>query len=212
MELSKKAHKLLIPLIARLFCIRAYSEKTIKIRELECLVEVVDGKQIVAFRGSESGLVSDLGIVDWLRNLLFMPWYVRKVGWGHAGFMRGGKDLYEKGLYGLLRRELPIVLVGHSLGGALALVVARLLLKDDFKVLEVVTFGSPRVFQRGSSKRVLRAFVEQGVKVRSYYNKNDPVPCVPPEWLGYGHLRGTGVRLDSDLTGSEAHKLSNYDV
>ncbi|PKA47645.1 Phospholipase A1-Ibeta2, chloroplastic [Apostasia shenzhenica] len=73
--------------------------------------------------------------------------------------------------------ELSITVTGHSLGAALALLVA-----DDLSAeiesappISVVSFGGPRVGNRGFAERVER----RGVKVLRVVNANDMVTRVP---------------------------------
>jgi len=192
----------------------AYLKKTIRVNEVECYVDTttINGKilQVVAFRGTEAKVVTDLGIFDVLRDMFFLPWYNKKVGWGHAGFMCGAAGAYEKGLYGLLRRGIPVAVVGHSLGGAMALVVARMLLSDGFSVTDVVTFGAPKTFLWNTANKSKKVFRKKGVNCRQYVNEGDPVACLPPFWLGFKHINE--VELKSRKMGLEAHYLENYKI
>ncbi|MEM1156091.1 MAG: hypothetical protein AAGI44_18290, partial [Pseudomonadota bacterium] len=137
---------------------QAYLHHTVRVSEVEALVDPnfsIDGvdHQLVVFRGTETKLISEGGWVDVLRDLRAYPWRDSRIGWAHTGFLKGARGVVDKGLFGVLRKDQPIAMTGHSKGGAIALPAAAILNEEGFSVNLVVTFGSPRVFTRGSVKR-----------------------------------------------------------
>ncbi|PKA53323.1 Phospholipase A1-Ibeta2, chloroplastic [Apostasia shenzhenica] len=96
--------------------------------------------------------------------------------------------------------ELSITITGHSLGGALALLAADELVEEiaDAPPIAVVTFGGPRVGNRGFAERV----EGKGVKVLRVVNAHDFVTRVP------GVLPGSGGGDDDGWWGS--HLLEGY--
>jgi pimeloyl-ACP methyl ester carboxylesterase len=62
----------------------------------------------------------------------------------HKGFASSAKQIYAE-LKPLLMPEYSINVTGHSLGGAVALILAMYLDTDQFNVNQVVTFGQPKV-------------------------------------------------------------------
>jgi len=129
---------------------------------------------IVAFRGSVT-------VLDWLRDFLFAPVAVRahpQLGRCHAGFLNGAESIADAVAGAVDAR--PFVLTGHSLGGALAVGVAGLLICAGVAPDAVVTFGAPR-FGMARFAALLEPY-----PVRQYVRGNDPVPVlpfdVPPEW------------------------------
>ena len=139
------------------------------------ITTAADGQTlIVAFRGSVT-------VLDWLRDFFFAPVTVREhpqLGRCHAGFLNGAESVADA--VAGAARGAPFVLTGHSLGGALALGVAGLLICAGAAPEAVVTFGAPR-FGMARFAALLEPY-----PVRQYVRGNDPVPLlpfdVPPEW------------------------------
>ncbi|SRR6266849_4489818 len=82
-----------------------------------------------------------------------------------------------------------VTVVGHSLGGALALldgIYFRLHLRRNVSV-RVVTYGMPRV-----GNQAFANFVDSQLSgfVTHVNNREDPVPIVPGRTLGYHHPSG----------------------
>lgn len=131
-----------------LLCDRAYVELTGVSADLEYLVQPRDNTLYVAVRGTEVGLISDWGILDMIRNIRFLPWYTETTGWCHSGFLRGAIGL-SRMLDRTLPRDYPLIMTGHSLGAAVAVLAAQLLVSNGRTVEEVVLFGCPRIYAFG---------------------------------------------------------------
>ena len=168
------------------FCEDSYEESSLCVGEIECLVSWCNGYQIVVPRGTEfSGFFDQGGWQDTLRDLRAFPWYSKRLGgWSHAGFLKGARGIVDKGLFGTLSREAPIIFMGHSLGGAVAINAAGLLSAEGFNVAGVITLGAPRTLTRSGAK----TFKKRGIPVWEFSNPGDPVPDVPFKWWGYRHV------------------------
>lgn len=91
----------------------------------------------------------------------------------HQGFSRSAGDVYEQVLP-LLHRDYHIITIGHSLGGAIANILAMYLDVDKFNVEKVVTFGQPKVTNVGGARKFAHLDVTRVVTPK------DVVPLVPP--------------------------------
>jgi len=171
--------------IALQFAEDSYNEYTLRVAEVECLVTEWREYQIVIPRGTEgSGLISEGGWVDLLRDLRTFPWYSSRLGgFSHAGFFKGARGIVDKGLFGLLKRDKPLLFIGHSLGGSIAVNCAGLLDAEGFNVQGVITFGAPRTFTKGTMKK----FLKKGIPIWEFSNPGDPIPDVPFRWWRYRH-------------------------
>jgi hypothetical protein len=187
---------------------RSYSEFNVRVAEVECLAIDAHNYQVVAVAGTEAdGLISKGGWVDVLRDARAFPWYDRRTGWGHAGFIKGAQGIVDGGLFGYLRKDRPTVLVGHSLGGAIAIDAGLMLHHMGFSVVQIMTFGSPRTLREGGVKRL----AESGVQVDQWANPNDPVTKVPPRFWGYRHYKEIKTLRESPGPGiRENHLMTCY--
>jgi predicted lipase len=91
----------------------------------------------------------------------------------HSGFRRAATELYEH-IKDKLDPKAPVRLTGHSLGGAIAVVLAMYLKRDGVPIERVVTFGQPKVTNHKGCWKYKRLPL-----LRVIHDK-DPVPLFPP--------------------------------
>lgn len=147
-------------------------------------------RMLIALRGTES-------FADWLTNLQVVrdPGPCRSsVHEGfqdalHAASLRVGKILGEE----LVDHE--IWLTGHSLGGALASLLAAELLDMKLPVGGLFTFAAPRA---GDSD--LASCLDKKLELKAHWrivNEDDMVPHLPPKWLGFLHAGNRVLLMNS---------------
>lgn len=177
-------------------------------------VDVLCGT-VIAFRGTT------LNPLDWIRDLDAMAMCHPKIGWCHAGFLRGAQAVSGQIIAEMadpnrvllpVAKAVPytarrIILVGHSLGGILAIVVGAIMCAAGCPPDEIVTFGAPRgVFPK--ARRILRGKVRRIVQ---YRNGNDPVPGILwPFPLPYRHIETLQKIGTAHFIDIECHHLLGY--
>jgi triacylglycerol lipase len=97
----------------------------------------------------------------------------------HAGVrLHGGFAQAAAGVYGeiklLLRKDYRISTTGHSLGGAVALILAMYLDVDGYRLGPVVTFGQPKVTNIAGAQKF------RHLQLTRVVTPHDLVPLVPP--------------------------------
>ena len=161
-----------------------------------------DKVTLIAFRGSERDLD------DWDNNIDtgLVPGPFRQGERIHRGFSTGLKtviDELEERVKKLGKPGAPLMLTGHSLGGALATLLAAKLYASGRAPHSVYTFGSPRV-----GCRTFRNIYEDRDDERTFrvVNRHDIVARIPPRLLRYRHV-GLLRYLDAD---GELHDDLNF--
>jgi triacylglycerol lipase len=165
--------------------------KLINVLNTQAYVAGNDNHILVAFRGSESPTSID-GLKDWFltnaMNLLILPEGplgpdFSAAGAGarfHQGFVSAITAIWDP-LFAEIEAQLKakdrlLWVTGHSLGGALALMAAWLLLRKTVAVHQIYTFGAPMV----GNKEVADAFArEYPGQIFRYVNGPDPIPLLP---------------------------------
>jgi len=116
----------------------------------------------------------------------------------HQGFLSASTPILQK-LEKSLDKEFDILITGHSLGGAVAVILAMQLDNNDFKVNKVITFGQPKVTNIEGANRYKHLNVTRLVRPK------DLVPIVPPvdpmdlkNMDIYWHLGKELILLDSN--------------
>lgn len=148
------------------FTLVAY--QTVLELEIACLVVIDDdsGNLVLAVRGT-SNINNALTDIDF--KLTPDPLAGVKL---HNGFARAARAIHGL-IEPLLERGRTINTTGHSLGGAVALIMAMYLYNDDFKIGQVVTFGQPKVTNIAGSNKF------DHLDVMRVVTPLDIVPMVP---------------------------------
>jgi hypothetical protein len=137
-----------------------------------------NGQAIIAFRGTQADSFRDV-VTD--ASFILENW--DRPGRVHSGFAASLRSILEP-VEQWLRDTAPsrLLLTGHSLGAALATLLAARLVEED-RPTELVTFGSPRVGDEAL------AFSLRTLTIRRYVNCTDAVAQLPPPLI-YSHARG----------------------
>lgn len=152
---------------------------------------------LVVFQGTHSaqGAVTDLKSVISTASPSNIP----------GGMHKGFKDAYESvsaqlssALQSGIKNKTPTFFVGHSLGGALAVIASSEQHKAGVHVAGVVTLGQPRV---GNQQFTAEFEKVLGGKYVRFVFENDPVPHLPPS-------RSSGEKVSSLVSGVGGNMFS----
>lgn len=133
-------------------------------------------------------------LADWLDNIKAFP-SEQLFGKFHRGFWQSVEDIWqtiEQRIQTIQQQrlaaqlsKLPVFITGHSLGGAMAVIIAAKFVHADQPFTSVYTFGQPRAMTRETA-RLFNA--ECGNRVYRFHNNNDLVTRVPARAMGYSHV------------------------
>ncbi|MFG6093803.1 lipase family protein [Leptothoe sp. ISB3NOV94-8A] len=173
-------------------------------RDTQAFIFRTNECMVLVFRGTQE-------IRDWTTNLdmKLRNFTIRRAGKTtvssykgkvHTGFFLGWADIERDVLKQIERWQKvsgtaaklpPLIITGHSLGGALATMAAASLQENGFNVAGLYTFGQPRVGDLTFSRQLNKNLSGRAFR---FVNNNDVVPHVPPPFSLrnpmhlYGHL------------------------
>lgn len=163
-----------------------------------------DPKDWITFQGSTATWIAIEGsdeLADWRRNLEFVITSTDE----HLGFGTYARELmaqmWAQGLQ--INHDVPTILCGHSLGGAVATIIAAQL-QDHVPLLELVTFGSPR-----PGGALLRDRLR--VPHHRYVHADDVVPKLPSPLLGFRHT-APAMQLEPAHGGHLLKGIKDHDM
>ena len=175
-------------------------------REIDaCLVGEIPDGLVVAFRGTLPFDIRSIPtVVDWLNDFELDPVALPGFpGFVHSGFA-SALNVLSDGLLAELERQRagsaaasgPILLTGHSKGGAIAALAAWRLHSAFGLPVKVVTFASAKPGDAGFG----RAYDASGIDHARYEYSNDIVPHLPLSEGGFldilANLPLVGERFD----------------
>ena len=143
----------------------------------QAFIAANDEAILVAFRGTDQDEIK-----DWLADLNFFlddgPW-----GKVHYGFQHALSSVWfdmKAFLMPLLDPKRKLLITGHSLGGAMAVLAAADLIKEGLSVHNLYTFGQPKAGNGAFAH-------ELNKREKPYYfrfvNHNDIVPRILPSMI-----------------------------
>ncbi|MCV6609457.1 MAG: lipase family protein [Amphritea sp.] len=134
---------------------------------------------------------------DWIDNIRAFPQQAL-FGEFHRGFWESVEDLWPGINNDLVQarkiKARPLFIAGHSLGGAMASIIAAKLIHEDRPFTSVYTFGQPRAMTRDTA-RIFN--VEAGTRHHRFQNNQDIVTRVPARLMNYSHV-GRCIYIDGD--------------
>jgi hypothetical protein len=112
----------------------------------------------------------------------------------HLGFEEMALALYND-ILPWLHKDFDLVIFGHSLGAAEAVILAMLLDTDGYRVSQVYASGQPRVTDAEGEKKF------EHLPILRISNPDDPVPSLPPRDIPspkdpYVHIGNVVILLD----------------
>ena len=142
-------------------------QQTLPLSQVSYFLSDNNGVQTIAIRGTAN---VENAILDLNVSLLPDPQLDIML---HQGFASAARAVYAD-VKPYLVADKPIHTTGHSLGGAIAVILAMYIKQDGYSLTQVVTFGQPKVTNvTGAAKfadlRLIRVVTLQ-----------DIVPLVPP--------------------------------
>ena len=166
---------------------------------------------VIAFRGT-------VFKCDWEKNFAYThksatQLHSKLKGKMHQGFSERALDIWPSLLQALEKAvgktyKGKIYFTGHSLGGALALLLATKMAYTTQRPphhLRVITFSAPRVGNPTLTQAIYQKIPQ--IDILNFINTYDPVPKVPPEILLYSN---TGVKIE--MLASRSHSLQSNKV
>jgi len=165
--------------------------KSFDIRDTQAFLAANNEIIVLAFRGTTS-------INDWRTDFRVKLIPVIS-GLVHRGFNEAldyiWKDL-KQAILNFKDKEQSIWITGHSLGGALATLVADRLTNDSMEVKGVYTFGQPRVGNKVFANNYDGKMKEYTFR---FVHDEDMVAKIPSFLQGYNHI-GTECYFDREGT------------
>ncbi|MDR3736087.1 MAG: alpha/beta fold hydrolase [Acidobacteriaceae bacterium] len=149
----------------------------------------------IAWRGTESGLYQ-----NWISDLDAIPEYHPTLGWCHRGFLQAAIATYPQAVQQAV--IAPLVLTGHSLGAAVAVLTAALLRAAHIQIIRCSVFGCPNFTLNQNISALMH-----DVPGYRWRDGNDPVPQVPPGF----HIDRPTTQIGTDYPDPiSAHMIDAY--
>ncbi|NES83362.1 MAG: lipase family protein [Moorea sp. SIO2B7] len=123
----------------------------------------------------------------------------------HTGFHKAAEDVYEA-IFPHLKKDYKTRLTGHSLGGAIAVILMILLKEKGYHIEKCITFGQPKVTDTKGAQTC------KDLPLIRVINDEDLVPLLPPSTIltilqgGYEHFGSEITLQKGKYTYTQEHK------
>ncbi|MEL7267332.1 MAG: trypsin-like peptidase domain-containing protein, partial [Planctomycetota bacterium] len=153
----------------------------IDVGSTRAFVAVTDQITMIAFRGTDNSS-------NWALNIRALQ-YRLPMGYVHTGCYGGFLSLRDP-IQDVVRRlggeTNPVVISGHSLGGAMGIIGATLWQADEtYDIHAIHTFGQPSVGDINFATHANTVFQNRYFR---FVNDDDFVATIPPGYYHFGHL------------------------
>lgn len=141
-------------------------------------------EQVLAIRGTQNHQ-------NYFSDLNFLLKSSKELGIKvHRGFDQATLEVMNRVLP-KIDKNRPLVITGHSLGGATSLLMGMYLSKRGYNLKHIVTYGQPRI----TNRKGLRKF--RHLPFTRVVNKGDRVTMIPPKYITTFKHFGNRVLLTS---------------
>lgn len=113
--------------------------------------------------------------------------------WLHKGFRDAALGIFQnlEKAYPRIHPEKKTVIVGHSLGGAIANILGIYLYQNNFYLDRIITYGQPKI----TNKKGLAAY--SNLPLFRIVGAGDIITCVPPKTSVFSFVHG-GLKIKVD--------------
>ncbi len=131
------------------------------------MTDPIQKQQIISIRGTANIENALLNI-----SLKLLPNEYTKIDL-HQGFSQAAEAIYQA-IQPSLKKDYKISLTGHSLGGAVAVILAMYMDVDHYDIGSIITFGQPKVTNIAGSQKFAH------LELIRVVTEKDVIPLVPP--------------------------------
>ena len=134
--------------------------------------------QVLAFRGTAC-------LRDWMTDVLVKRTSLMDGMKVHTGFWEAFISVMDQVLAAGKRASKPLFITGHSLGGAMAVLAARAIVRNGWQVAGVYTFGGPRIGNAAFARSYDMLLGRQTFRI---IDEEDIVGRLPSWVFGWRHV------------------------
>jgi hypothetical protein len=150
-------------------------------------------------------------ILATINSLKCMPWYRPGIGFCNKSTLVLAERLFPKVDRACTLKTHKITIAGHSLGGSVALLIARMLELRGYEIVKVITFGAPRCVLKWSIKRF------KNLPITQHIHDNDPMINYPKcSFLPYKSIYeweyGAQIGFDGFPIEHYIHTMKNREI
>jgi len=182
------------------FAYKEFQIKELSDYALKYLMFENDTCRFIVIRGTKN-------ISNAVTDILAIPWYDTGLKiWMHSGFRNASSALFKQLETDGIDKNKKYIIIGHSLGGAIASILGIHFYRNDYKLDKIVTFGQPKFTdEKGAHKYRM-------LPVIRVVGSQDIITILPPttDVVIFSHL-GLKIHLDkSNLQYEKVGSASNY--